>query len=383
MKKRNLLLSLILLCILAVPASADSLESVRVVKYWDDSDDTVIERASGERLLIQHNHTCSTMSTEFPVKLVWEGDEVVRLKINVNEQCDVNNWAPYTNTVKIHSRISTTNALVPEHEAEIDFNGKRYEIDYGEGCKNLRYYLSKPAYVNAPNGNLEGGTLYLPKARGFCSIKSAKFLEELELDFELAEDDIERLIYKAENNQVYFTWDAFPAEEKWVIMSTHSKYRFDPNELETNQLPKLNQSRGDSLRVLQLVNGKTYYFYIRAVNGKGEKTHWKELVINPVGTIRTIENRPDPEEFEIEMEEADDAFLMTWPDKAEDSKRYLIQIYVDGKREVFKIIQADESKYVIERKPEWAHSRFRMTVRSLPKTPYGKRFFDSIFWRKG
>ena len=76
MKKRNLLFIPLLFIFFGAPVYADSLETVRVIKIYDTTDDIIIERSSGERLLIQHNRQCSSMNTEFPVKLLWDGDKV-------------------------------------------------------------------------------------------------------------------------------------------------------------------------------------------------------------------------------------------------------------------------------------------------------------------
>ena len=134
---------------------------------------------------------------------------------------------------------------------------------------------------------------------------------------------------------------------------------------------------------MQLVNDQPYYFYVTASNEKGELAPWTELQITPVRTMRVVTNNPDPEPFEVEMTETDDAYHLVWPDKSEHSRRYMIMVYVDGKREIFKLTDGAENFFDLEKRTEWSQSRFRMTVRSLPKKPTGMKYFDSIFWRKG
>ena len=383
MKKRNLLLLITLLITLTLPVYADSLESVRVIKFWEETDDMVIERNSGERLLIQHNRACQTMSTEFPIQLLWADDELTKAKVASNEICAVYNYGPYSSDLLISKRIASPNAMTAEHLAEVDWNGKRYEIDYEEGCKYLKDYVGETAYVYTPHGDLEGATLYLPKARGQCDIVSATYLETLELASSVTESPIKNLQYQAENNQVYFSWDAFPDDETWLVLIAYSKYQLNPDDYELTQMPGLKRTKASTYRMRQLVNDQPYYFYLTASNAEGELAPWTELLITPVQTAKRIINNVDPEAYEIEMTETEEAYHLSWPDKSDCSRRHLIMVYVDGKREIFRIIPGDQNNFDLEKKPEWAQSRFRMTVRTIPLKPTGARFFDSIFWRKG
>lgn len=383
MKKRNLLFITALIAFLAVPVYADSLESVRVIKFWDDSDDMVVERSTGEKLLLQHNRMCSTMSTEFPIQVVWSADKVTQAKVAANEICKVYNFGPYSSDVVINKRVLSPNALTAEHLAEIVWNGKRYEVDYGEGCKYIRDYVGQTAYVYTPRASLEGATLYLPKNRGKCELKAATFLNNVESDSTVSESPIRNLQYVAENNEAFFSWDRFPEDENWLVFIAQSKYQMDPNDYELNQIPNLRRTKNNSYRISQLVNNQLYYFYITASNANGELAPWTELSITPIKTAKRIVNNVDPDPFEIVMTETDSSYHLSWPDKSEDSRKYMIMGYVDGKREFFKLINGTENYFDIEKKPEWSASKFRLTVRSLPHKPTGIRYFDSIFWRKG
>ncbi|MBU0706060.1 hypothetical protein KJ657_00515 [Patescibacteria group bacterium] len=382
MKKRNLFLILALIIFTALPAYADSLESVRVIKFWDDTDDLVVERSNGDRLLLQHNPACRTMSTEFPMQILWSGDKVTKAKVAVNEICKVYNFGPYSSDLTILKRIPASNVLTTEHLAEVNWKGSRYEIDYGAGCKYLRDYENKEAYVYTPQSSLNGATLYLPKVKGKCEIKSATFLETIEPDSSVLESPIRNLQYQAENNQALLSWDAFPDNEIWYVFVAHSKYPIDSNDFTLSQMPALRRARGNSIRILQLVNDQPYYFYITAGNKEGELAPWTELYITPVQTTRRICNNPDPEPFQVEMTENENAYHLVWPDQSENSRRYLVMVYVDGKRETFKIIDGTQNFFDVEKKPELSGTGFRFTVRSLPKVPTEPRYFDSIFWKK-
>ena len=383
MKKRNLFFIALVFCLVALPVYADSLESVRVIKFWDATDDLVVERSTGERLLIQHNRECSTMSTEFPMNLLWDNGKITQAKVASNEICKVYNYGPYSSDLIISKRIPSSNSLTLEHLAEVDWKGNRYEIDYSQGCTYLRDYVGKTAYVHTPRGDLNGATLYLPKARGQCEIVSARYLQSLEDQPDIVESPIKNLRFKAENNQAFFTWDPFPEGEPWLVLIAHSKHQLNPEDYTLSQMPNLKRSRYNSIRVLQLVNDQPYYFYITASNADGELAPWQEIPVTPVRTIRRIINNPDPESFEIEMTETSTSYHLVWPDKGEHSRKYLIMLYVDGVREVLKLIDGTDNFFDVEKKPEWSSSRFRMTVRSIPKAPTGLRYFDSIFWRKG
>jgi hypothetical protein len=383
MKKRLLLLSVFLLALAASlnGVYADSLESVRVVKFWSDTDDLVVERTNGERLLLQHHYTCTSMSTEFPVQMVWENDRIKQLKVAANEICSVKNYGPYSSNITIVRRVPTLNSLVVSNTAEIEWKHGLYEINYGQGCTYLRNFEGDTAYVYTPEGELEGATLYLPKNRGQCTIKSAAFLKELESEVSTQDSPIKNIRVKAENNQAFLSWDAYPEGERWVTSITYSKYPFDPDDYSTSQLPGLKQTRHNTIRILQLDNDQKYHFYLSASDSKGQTTGWHSLEITPIQTATRYINHPDPETFEIGMEETEDSYILTWPDKSSQAKRYLIQLYVDGPREIFDIIPTDEPTYILQKKPEWEHSRFRFTVRTIPFVPTGVRYFDGIFWQ--
>ncbi|MBN2306821.1 hypothetical protein JXD20_02450 [Candidatus Peregrinibacteria bacterium] len=383
MKNKISLSILVLLVFVSVPVYADSLESVRVIKFWGATDDLVVERVTGEKLLLQHGSGCMTMSTEFPMQILWDEGEITQAKVAFNELCDVRNYGPYSSELTISKRIPSINIMTREHLAEVDWKGNRYEIDYSEGCTYLRDYVGETAYVYTPQESLEGATLYLPKARGECEITSAAFLKALESPSSVTESPIKNLGYTAENNQVFFSWDKFPEDEIWLTLIAYSKYPLNPDEYSLQQLPNLRRSRYNFMRIYQLVNNQPYYFYITASNASGELAPWQEIPITPVQTAPRFINNPDPELFEIEMTETDDSYHLVWPDKSEHSRRHLIMLYVDGVRQVLKIIPGEQNYFDVEKKPEWASSRFRFTVRTIPKVPTGQRYFDSIFWRKG
>lgn len=388
MKKKSLFLpflfsAALLFSLFTQPVQADSAESVRVIKFWDLTDDLIIERANGEQMLIQHHKACSSMSREFPIQIIWRDNKIVQVKVAANEICDVYSFGLFSSELEVVRRIESVNSSIPAHEAEVKWKGGLYRIDYGEGCLYIRDYAGEEAYVYEKSGGLTGATLYLPKARGMCLINSATLLETLDTGASIQEELIKNVRVTAENNQATFSWDAFPENEIWIALLTYSKYPFNPAEFEFSQLPSFRRTRGSNLRVLGLANDQTYYFYLAASNGVDGVTAWKEYVLTPKKTIEAFVNRPDPEEFEITMKETDEAYVLSWPDKSGVSRKYMIELYVDGKRVLFKLIDPTIPEYRVEKSLDWSRSRFRMTVRSIPLKPTGERYFDSIFWRKG
>lgn len=382
MKKYGILiLSVVLFAFMAGPVLADSLETVRVIKFWTDTHDLIVQRDSGEELLIQHNHTCTSMSTEFPMQLVWKDGKVVQAKVASNEICAVYNYGPYTGDLKITKRVASPNILTPEHLAEVEWNGGRYQIDYKDGCKNIKDYVGNTAYVNAPKNVLDGATLYLPEARGQCQIASAQFLEKLVSTSSVTESPIKNLQYVAENNQVLFSWDAFTDKDAWLVLATYSKFKIDPSQFTLDQLPNLKRSNTSTIKFSQLVNDQIYYFYLTASNAKGELAPWTEMQITPKRTSVVLVNHPDPEPFEVTETKTATGYHLSWPDKSSDSREYIIMLYVNGKREMFKYVPGTQNSYDLENKPEWKGASFRFTVRSLPKKPTGLIYYDGIFWK--
>ena len=382
MKKTfKFLISFILILSLSVPVFADRTEKVRVIKFNKDNYDLIIERNNGEKMLIQHHYICNSMTTEFPVDLVWDDEEVTQLRVAYNEICDVYNAGAYTDDITITKRIKSENILVKDHLAEIIWKDRKYEIDYGDGCEELRNFEGEIAFVNA-RGTIEGATLYLPRNRGQCTINSAKFLEEVESPETMVESPMTNLQYKAENNEVYFYWDEAESDTKWVYLISHSRYKINPEDYHYRQMPNLRFSVGNTYTATTLANGRKYYFYLSARDSERNVAPWIELEITPVQTREVFHNNPDPDPFEIELtENTDEYFLLTWPDKSEDSKRYILQYFIDGKRQFLKIISGEINEYKITKEPQYENAGFRFEVRSIPKDRFGKRFSDGIFWK--
>lgn len=381
MKKAVFLSVLLFSLALVSPVHADSSEKAKVVRFDKDTYDLIVEKNNGERLLIQHNRECNSITTQFPVELIWRNGDLVELKVAVNERCEVYNYGPYTDTIDVLERIKSPTHLIADHLAEIKWRGKKYKIDYDKGCPYLRDFVGKKAYVNAMGGTLNGGILYLPKDLGQCRILSATFLEMLDTD-ESQEEPLQNIRYAAKDNAAEFYWDALEGEERrWVYLISRSNHAIDPADYHYRQMPLIRFSRTNSYTADRLTNGREYYFYLSARDDEGNVLPWTELKLSPVRTVFVPKNKPDFDPFEIEVAEiTDDHFTLKWPDKSEDSRRYIMQFFVEGKRKIFKIISGELSEYTIERKPEWEGTRFKISLLSLPEKPFGTRYSDSHFW---
>ncbi len=366
----------------SLTAYADSTEKVRVIKEDKNAHDLIVERTSGERYLLQHSPLCSSMSTEFPVYLLWVGEKIDKLKVASNEICTVYKYAVYGGDITISKRIKSDNLLIKEHLAEMIWKGDKYEVDYEKGCENIRDFEGKQAYVDK-SGSLTGSSIYLPSNRGSCKVRSAKFLEKVDTGETTIESPIKNLQYKAENNEAYFYWDKDTGGAKWVYLISRSRYQVNPDDYNWDQMPLLKTTINNSYTAIQLMNNVEYFFYLSARNEKGEVAPWTELKIKPIKTAVVFENNPDPEEFEISLKEnTDSSFTLSWPDKSEKTSRYTIEFFVNGKREFFKIISGQLSEYQISKKPEYKGANLRFTLLSIPKSIYDVHYQDGIYWEE-
>ncbi len=378
---KKTILTLFIVTLLITPVYADSTERVRVIKFDKEAHDLVVEQQSGKRLLIQHNRLCSTMSTEFPVNLIWTDDTITQLKVAYNEICKVYNTGQYSDYVTIVSRTRSMNPLIKDHEAEIEWRGKKYEVSYGDGCENIRDFVGRGAYIYTPQGSLSGATLYLPSNRGQCTLNSTEFVETVEVPENIETSPIKNLQHRDENNSAFFIWDEDISDSNWLYLIAHSKYQLDPSDYHWRQMPNLRFSTKNSYTATRLANNQKYYFYLSARDNLGNVAPWVEVEVTPVLTRFVYKNNIDVESFEIEIaEETDDYYLLTWPDKSEASSRYLIQFFVNGNRKLLKIIPGDQNTFEVKKEPAYEGGGFRLTVRSIPLNRFGARFNDGIFW---
>ena len=385
MKKIYLFL-LVLVCTFTISAIsfADYTERARVVKFDTETHDLIVERNNGEQLLIQHHRLCSSMNTEFPVYLLWDEEEITKLKVAANEICKVYNTGDYSDDIIITKRIKSPTTLIADHLAEIEWDGITYEIDYESGCKNLKHFIGDISYIHTDTNSLEGATLYLPSNRGQCTINSAIYISgEAETPIDTPVTNIH---YKAENNEVYFYWDEPEEEDKWIFLISWSKYQIDPDNYHWRQMPNLHYTAKNVYTAENLVNDQEYYFYLSARDYDGNVAPWMEYKITPIQTRLGFHNNPDPEEFEIELvESTEDYYKVSWPDKSDNSRAYLVQLYVNGKRKLFDILKTDTdgnlaNEMLIPIEPEYEGARFRFTLKSYSKERYGKQYSDGIYW---
>jgi len=374
------ILFLVFVFALVLPAHADYTESVRVIRADKKKNDLIIERKNGERLLLQHNRVCNSMSTEYPVSILWgKNNKIKELKVAFNERCKVYNFGKYAGEMKIEKRILSNNLMVKEHEAEVIYKGKKYKIDYEKGCTYMREFLGKNAYVSLNRNRLKGGTIYLPGARGMCKIKKADLLGVVEGQKEETEP-IKELQHQAQNNKVYFYWKKSELEKPLYLIS-HSRYKINPEDYTWKQMPKLRYSRRNSYTVRGLANNKTYHFYLAVLTKDKVVSEWKHVELKPKNTSFVYRDSPDLEKFEVTIkEETDDYYLLTWPNKEDDSKRYILQFFVNGKRVTFKYLKANQNEFKIIKKPEYKGKKFRLAIRTLSKKRFGKRYSDGIYW---
>ena len=367
--------------ILSTPLFADRSEKARVIFVDSENHDLIVERLNGERYLVQHHYTCSSMSTEFPVTLIWEGDKMTKLKVAFNEICKVHNYGYYTGEVNFEKRIKSNNLLVKEHEGEILFENKKYRIDYGPGCEQMRDFEGKKLHIYMPSTEPEGATIYLPDHRGQCTINSAELLETLEVE-KSSLPALQNIQYRAENNQVYFYWDEPKETEVLNYIIAYSKYEFNPEDYNYRKLPGVRFTRNNSYTMQRLANDQEYHFYLAMMDKDINIGPWHHIALKPVNTNPKIENNPDPEKFEIKLkEDGEDHWTWTWPDKSDQARRYIINFYVDGKPALLKFLKTDKAEFRLEKLPKYLGNKYKFTVKTLP-IKYKPTYNDGIYWEE-
>ncbi|MBU1018042.1 fibronectin type III domain-containing protein [Patescibacteria group bacterium] len=376
----RLLIIIFILSTVAIPSvSADRSEKAKVIKFDKIHHDLIVERQDGKRWLIQHNRVCGSMNTEFPVTLVTDNEgNVKQLKVAANEICTVYNAVPYSGEGKVTKLIRSENLIVRDHEAELVWYNKKYFIDYDSArCPFLRDYLNERIYLYLPEDELKGGYIVLPGNRGQCRINFVRELETLEAD----EGEVSLKLNvdsQNQNNQVYFYWDEPQSDERLLYLISYSRYRLNLADYDYWEMPNLKRTREHSYTITALENGRTYYFYVAALNESRQVSEWTEIVGEPVGT-GGFKNNPDPDTFEIEMEEADDGFRLYWP-RRDDAYKYWVYFYVNGRENFFKYLPADENEIIIPKNPEYLNKRLRLTVRVTPLESHNLVYYDGHFW---
>jgi len=359
---------------------ADSMESTRVIRADKDRQDLIVQRQNGELWLIQHNPLCSSMSTEFQVMLVMSNNKITQLKVAANEICKVYNAVRYSGEAKLTARIMSENSLTTEHEAEIIWLNNKYRIDYDKSCSPaIRDYVGQNVYLSLPKGDLKGGQLVLPGNRGQCTLKNVTDLGLIpESEKAPIPDALQRLEYQAQNNQVYFYWDHPKTEENPLYLISYSRFPINPALYQWNTMPNLRVTKANTYTVTQLANGLKYYFYIAALNKDNGVGPWSLIEASPV-SLGGFKNNPDPEPFEVRLQDKANHFLLTWPAK-EAARKYRISLFVNGKPEYSKSVPATTTEIQVPKKPEYLGKGLRFTVRTVTQKPYQASLFDGVYW---
>ncbi len=352
-------------------------ESARVIREDKVNYDLMVERLSGDLWILQHNPLCRSMTTEFPVSLIIDGGKIAQLKVASNEICKVYNSFPFDGEALVAARILSDNQLHPENKAELVWSGKRYQVEYGKGCLDIREDVGKKVYLVLPSKKLEGGTIQLPGNRGQCSIVKATEIGVEATKPVNVPPKIEGLEFQAQNNQVYFHWNAATGEKPLYLIS-YSRFKLDTDLYPWNTMPGLKITQADSYTMGQLANGVSYYFYLATLSKDNVPGAWTEVVAKPVGT-GGLKNDVSVDSFEVKMTEEKDAFRLTWP--AKDSvRRFRISLYVGGKLISSSLVKPTVLEYAVPKKPEYKGKGIRFTVKSLSKTLYDPSYFDGIYW---
>ncbi len=308
----------LMLSVLTMPSVyADSSEKAKVIKFDKDQSDLIIERRNGEQWLIQHSPLCNSITTEFPVTLILDSrDEITHLKVNFNEKCRVFNTSPYSGRAEITRVIRSENPLVENYQAEIIWSNIKYFIHYdSRRCRFLKDFLDERVYMYLPEGKLEESQMILPGNRGQCEIDFAKPLYSTKKEEERAPDILRGIDHQTQSNQVYFYWERPDAAGRFLYLISYSRYPIDPDNYDYWEMPNLKRTLKNSYTIKLLKNDRLYYFYLAALNGETKQvSQWTEIQATPVG-VKGFKNNPDPEQFEIEIDDMGDNFRLYWPAK--------------------------------------------------------------------
>lgn len=361
--------------------NADKSELASVIKFDSNENDLIVQRQDGLKWLIQHNRQCSSMSTEFPVTLISDEKKVTQLKVNFNEICNVYYSAPYNGEVMLTKLIKSPNLIILDHEAELLIKDKKYLIDYkGGACRYLYDYVNKRTYLHWINEGLGKGEIIFPSGRGQCPFNLSQKIADIQIKNPNAPGALEGLQYQAQNNQVYFYWK--PSEEDVIYVISYSRNPLNLEDYNSwREMPNIRITKNNSYTVRRLANGQTYYFYIAALN-RGEDTAslWSEATATPVAVVKEYNLDADNQPFQVKMKEKEDFYLLSWP-KKEDSRRYFIQLYVDGKPQFFKILKTDQTEWEIPKEENYAGHGLRFTIRTIPAKSHYPRHKDGVFWK--
>ena len=371
-----------ILSILVMPSVyADSSEKAKVIKFDKDQSDLIIERQNGEQWLIQHSPMCNSITTEFPVTLILDSrGKILYVKKDFNEKCKVFNASPYSGRAEITRVIRSENPLVTNYQAEIIWSDIKYFIHYdSRRCRFLKDFLDERVYMYLPEGELTGSQMILPGNRGQCEIDYAKPLYSTKKEEERAPDMLNGIDHQVQNNQVYFYWERPDAAGRFLNLISYSKYPVNPDNYDYWEMPNLKRTLRNSYTIKLLKNDRLYYFYLASLNAETRQVSaWTEIQATPVGT-ESFKNDPDPEQFEIDIEDTGDNFRLYWPAK-DNVRRYYVKFYVNGKQEFLKLLKSTENELLIPKKPEYLNKRLRLTVRIIQENAYGHGLYDGHFW---
>jgi hypothetical protein len=387
MKKISLLL---LAFLMAFPGSvfAESREHVkpgvkseqaRVLKSDKERDDVIIEKKNGEVWLIQHDGLCTSMTSDFPVDLLFDKKgKLAQFKVSYNEICNVRYSTLLSSEARLTGVTDSDTYLIRTHLAELVWKNKRYAIDFGEGCgAAIRDFINSRVYLKLKNSaTLDGSTLILPSARGQCSITKATFKEDILVDPTLP-PAVTGLRKEALVNEIYFYWDKAPESvKKPLYLISTSRFPIDPDTYQWKEMPNLKYTRENQINIKQLATGRTYFFYFSVMNEDGKVSPWTVLEATPVKGSG-FKNNPDLDLLEIKLKETDTQFILSWEPKS-NAKKYRLNFFINGRRKFQKDIT--ETSYAIDKTPDMEGKYFRFTVDTLRLSRTGPVYSDGHAW---
>lgn len=343
MKRYLFLLFTCLLLFLQIQSAHASDKSYRIyVEGVINRRNILIEHPeTKEKYLIYLGSGCGTMEKGQTVDIVVRGSlnsNLDRLKADSIHSCAIEFAEPYNETLFVEYVFNgNTTARVR------DESGAEYFMNYGEFCRSIPRYMNTLVYVLKGDDKLsKGDRLYLPNMDGQCSVDTVTLIpdyQKLPVDQKPSDSrPTSPTSVKAfpRNGAVFLSWRAAKDDHRishYIVSS--SENRIYTKDLDAENMPNQVTVKSTHVTLSDLTNDRPYYFYVIAVDDKGQmSSSWSEEAIAvPKASISVDLSSSSVGDMNLKVSgESSLSFLIQWKPLI-GSNRQTVVFEVDGKRE--------------------------------------------------